>query len=224
MYLSNSEGSQAFKNLVSRLRISPLKITDFITNKTLGTGTFGTVKEAVFKKNMSFEFALKIVKKSHIKKLNQLPLIENEKRILSIISHPFIVNSIAQFEDDDSFYFLFEKAEGGELFSLLTKTKGFSFSTGQFYISEILLALRYLHINDIIYRDLKPENVLLDGNGHAKLIDFGFAKIIENNRTYTLCGTPEYIAPELLCNKGKGYDKGVDWWALGVFIYELYVG
>lgn len=93
-----------------------------------------------------------------------------------------------------------------------------------FYGSQILLALRYLHINEITYRDLKPENLLLDKKGNIKLADFGFAKILKKDKTYTLCGTPEYLAPEIIKGEKKGYGKSVDWWALGILFYEMLVG
>jgi len=80
----------------------------------------------------------------------------------------------------------------------------------------------YLHSKDIVYRDLKPENLLIAADGYLKLTDFGFAKVVGNGRTYTLCGTPEYLAPEILLNKGHG--KAVDWWTLGILIYELNAG
>lgn len=114
--------------------------------------------------------------------------------------------------DDSCIYMLFEYVCGGELFSYLRNAGRFSTSTGNFYSSEIVLALEYLHSKSIVYRDLKPENLLLDKDGHLKITDFGFAKKL-TDRTWTLCGTPEYLAPEII--QSKGHNKAVDWWALG---------
>lgn len=114
--------------------------------------------------------------------------------------------------DDHCIYMLFEYVCGGELFSYLRNAGRFSTSTGNFYASEIVSALDYLHTKYIVYRDLKPENLLLDKDGHLKITDFGFAKKL-TDRTWTLCGTPEYLAPEII--QSKGHNKAVDWWALG---------
>ena len=112
---------------------------------------------------------------------------------------------------------------GGELFKRLTTWKVMPNDVALFYTSEICLALEYLHNVHIIYRDLKPENILVGRDGHIKLTDFGFAKMIKSNeKTFTLCGTPEYMAPEIILN--QGHNKGVDWWAFGVLIYELLTG
>ncbi|GFR97189.1 cAMP-dependent protein kinase catalytic subunit [Elysia marginata] len=116
---------------------------------------------------------------------------------------------------------LMEYVPGGELFSYLRSSGRFSSSAGNFYASEIIVALDYLHSKSIVYRDLKPENLLLDADGHLKITDFGFAKIVED-RTWTLCGTPEYLAPEIILS--KGHNKAVDWWSLGILIYEMLVG
>lgn len=119
---------------------------------------------------------------------------------------------------------LFEYISGGELFSRLRKDGRFSNDVALFYACEILLSIQYLHQKDIVYRDLKPENLLIDKYGHIKITDFGFAKRIENNRTYTLCGTPEYLAPEIIKGSKVGYGKSVDWWALGILIFEMLSG
>ena len=116
---------------------------------------------------------------------------------------------------------LMEFVPGGEIFSHLREAGRFSDETTRFYIASIVLAIQYLHAKDIVYRDLKPENLLLDRNGFLKITDFGFAKKV-SDRTWTLCGTPEYLAPEIIQSKGHG--KGVDWWALGILMYEMLAG
>jgi protein kinase A len=116
-----------------------------------------------------------------------------------------------------------EYCPGGEIFSFLRRAKRFTEQTAQFYAAEITLVLEYLHdVQGVAYRDLKPENILLDKEGHIKLVDFGFAKRLFNVETYTLCGTPEYLSPEVIHNSGHGL--AVDWWALGILIYEFLVG
>jgi len=118
-------------------------------------------------------------------------------------------------------YLLFEYVCGGELFSHLRRAGKFSNEVAKFFAGEIVLALEHMHLYDIVYRDLKPENLLIDSSGHIKITDFGFAKIV-HDRTWTLCGTPEYLAPEIIQSKGHG--KAVDWWALGILIYEMLAG
>ena len=187
--------------------------------ETLGTGTFGRVRLA---KHMPVKYyAMKILKKAEVVRLKQVEHILSEKEILMSISHPFIVNLYKTFQDEKNLYMLLEYVPGGELFSHLRRAGRFPNETSRFYAAEIVLALQYLHARDIIYRDLKPENLLLDREGHMKITDFGFAKHVEE-RTWTLCGTPEYLAPEIIQSKGHG--KAVDWWALGILIYEMLAG
>merc|ERR1719258_391320 len=139
------------------------------------------------------------------------------------IDYPFIVNMIGYSKDDRFVYIVMECIGGGELFVHLRRARKFSDEQAKFYGALTAAGFAHIHSKNIIHRDLKPENILVCQNGYSKLTDFGFAKILEpGTRTYTLCGTPEYIAPEVLLNKGHG--KPVDWWTLGILIYEMIVG
>lgn len=213
-------------DLVSILKSQKnLIVKDFEVGTTLGTGTFGRVRQVRYKHSKSkTAFALKMLKKTEIINLNQVDHIKSERMILSQIDHPYIVKMYACFQNTRCVYMLLEYLPGGELFSRLRREGRFSEDVALFYISEILLAIRYLHMNGIVYRDLKPENLLFDNKGNIKLADFGFAKVIHKNKTYTMCGTPEYLSPELIRGQKTGYSKSIDWWALGVLIYEMLVG
>lgn len=165
--------------------------------------------------------ALKCLKKSEIIRLKQIEHVKSEKKILESINHPFIVNLKGTFQTPSHVFMLLDYACGGELFTLLRREGRFSNDVALFFATEIVLAFEYLHSMDIAYRDLKPENLLIDKEGHVKITDFGFAKVV-SDRTYTLCGTPEYLAPEII--QSKGHNKYVDWWALGVLIFEMLAG
>merc|ERR1719183_2360937 len=145
----------------------------------------------------------------------------SEKAILCSLKHPMIVNMFGSFHDQRYIYMVLEFIVGGEFFTHLRKAGRFDNELSCFYGAQIACIFEYCHNKNIVYRDLKPENILINSDGYLKLTDFGFAKVIEH-RTYTLCGTPEYIAPEVLLNKGHG--KPVDWWTLGILIYEMIVG
>jgi len=144
-----------------------------------------------------------------------------EKNILLDITHPFIVNMVCSFQDEKRVYIVLEFVIGGEMFTHLRSAGRFPNDVAKFYHAELVLAFEYLHGFDIIYRDLKPENLLLDSKGHVKITDFGFAKKVPE-RTFTLCGTPEYLAPEVIQSKGHG--KAVDWWTMGILLYEFIAG
>lgn len=203
----------------------------FEMGPVLGTGSFGRVKCAKYLKSRGGTLedttqvpprvAIKILKKASIIKLKHVDHILNEKAILLRLEHPLTVRCFGTFQDSRYLYLVMEFVQGGEFFTHLRKAKRFDSDTAKFYASMIVDIFDYLHADNIIYRDLKPENMLLDRDGYVKLTDFGFAKVVEL-RTDTLCGTPEYIAPEVLLNKGHG--KPVDWWTLGILIYEMIVG
>ena len=155
----------------------------------------------------------------------------------SSLSHKFVIFNFSikikliffhwrrfYFQDETNIYFVYDYVHGGELFTRIRENKYFPNDVALFYACETFLALQYLHSKNILYRDLKPENLLLDKYGHIKLIDFGFAKILKpSERTFTLCGTPEYMAPEVM-EKTNGYGIAADYWALGILIYEMLVG
>jgi serine/threonine protein kinase len=186
----------------------------------VGTGTFGRVYLVRHRPTNKY-YAMKTLKKTEVVRLKQVEHINSEKQILSSIKHPFIVNLYRSFQDEKYLFMIMEYVIGGELFSHLRRAGRFNNEVTRFYAAEIVLALEYLHSLNIVYRDLKPENLLIDQQGHIKITDFGFSKRVED-RTWTLCGTPEYLAPEIIQSKGHG--KAVDWWALGILIFEMLAG
>ncbi|KAM9329816.1 cGMP-dependent protein kinase 2 [Gastrophryne carolinensis] len=209
------------KERVSNLSsTSPFNDLEIVT--TLGVGGFGRV-ELVKVKNESLAFALKCIKKRHIVDNRQQEHIHSEKNILEEACSPFIVKLYRTFKDSKYVYMLLEACLGGELWSLMRDRGNFDEMTCKFCIGCVTEAFEYLHRKGIMYRDLKPENLLLDSEGYVKLVDFGFAKkIFPGQKTWTFCGTPEYVAPEVILNKGHNFS--VDFWSLGILLYELLTG
>lgn len=189
----------------------------------LGKGTFGTVYLVKCKGKSASHgvWALKMMNKKHLIECEQTKNVFNEKLVLEEAKHPFIIELHATFSDSKSVYMLLDFVQGGELFTIMQEKFRLSISHTKFYSACIVDVFEYLHSRKIVYRDLKPENVLIDKQGYIKLADFGFAKKIVG-KTYTLCGTPEYLAPEVVL--GKGHDKGVDYWGVGILIYEMLAG
>lgn len=213
----HSEVAQPSQARVTKGKYS---LTDFDILRTLGTGSFGRVHLVQSKHNQRF-YAVKVLKKAQVVKMKQVEHTNDERRMLSDVKHPFLITLWGTFQDWKNVYMVMDFVEGGELFSLLRKSGRFPNPVAKFYAAEVTLALEYLHSKNIIYRDLKPENLLLDRHGHLKITDFGFAKRVPD-KTWTLCGTPDYLAPEVVSN--KGYNKSVDWWSLGILIYEMLCG
>jgi len=200
-------------------------LDSFQIEKVLGKGAFGKVFLAT-KKDSGNVYAMKSLKKEMIEKRNQRVHTKTEREILEGVDSPFIVQLRYAFQTPDRLYMIMDFVNGGELFFHLRRSTRFTEERTRFYAAEIFLALDYLHSIGVIYRDLKPENVLVDVEGHIKLTDFGLSKKFfagdRNEKTFSFCGTPEYLAPEIL--KGVGHDKGVDYWSLGALIYEMLAG
>lgn len=206
--------------LPRRVTRGKYSLADFEIIRTLGTGSFGRVHLVRSVHNGRY-YAMKVLRKSRVVAAKQIEHTNDERRILAITHHPFITRMWGTFQDCKSVFMIMDYIEGGELFTLLRRSRTFPNQVAKFYSAEVLLALEYLHSKNIIYRDLKPENILLARSGHIKLTDFGFAKEVETN-TYTLCGTPDYIAPEVIAF--QPYNKAVDWWSFGILIYEMLAG
>jgi cGMP-dependent protein kinase len=184
---------------------------------TLGKGSFGHV-QLVVDTATGTQYALKSVWKSQIVETQQQGHIMSEKKVMETLQHPFLNTLHGTFQSKDKLHFLLEPCLGGELFTVLRQRRLFAEDAARFYAASVVLAFAYMHSKDTVYRDLKPENLMLTAEGFLKVADFGFAKRI-TGKTWTLCGTPDYLAPEIVASRGHG--KGVDWWTLGVLIFEM---
>ena len=222
----NTEMEKKNENNESTQKVQEvIKVTynDFEPLKLLGTGSFGRVLLVRYNNN-NMLYAMKILSKKQIKIKHQEEHTKTERDLMVKINCPFIVNIKFAFQDDTKLYIVSDFMQGGDMFYHIHSNKKFEENRAKFYAIELILGLEFLHINNMIYRDLKPENLLMDSKGHLKISDFGLSKILDSpdEKAYTLCGTPQYLAPEIL--KNKGYDKSVDWWSLGCFIYEMLTG
>ncbi|SJL07438.1 probable Serine/threonine-protein kinase gad8 [Armillaria ostoyae] len=200
-----------------------LTVDDFELITVIGKGSFGKVMQ-VRKRDTSRIYALKTIRKAHIVHRNEITHTLAERLVLAQVNSPFIVPLKFSFQSEQKLYLVLAFVNGGELFHHLQREQRFNEERSRFYSAELLLALEHLHELDVVYRDLKPENILLDFTGHIALCDFGLCKLNmkANDKTNTFCGTPEYLAPEIL--NGHGYNKTIDWWTLGVLLYEMMSG
>lgn len=193
--------------------------------RVIGTGLMGTVRIVTISGRKQY-FALKSVRKDYISRHNDERHLRNERILMNMLNNPFCVKLFCTMQDSVHVYFAMELAVGGELFRRLSKKSYFPAQVAKFYVCEIFSALEHVQGLGYVYRDLKPENVMLDEDGHCKLVDFGFSTVPDANGVVkTLCGTPQYLSPEQLDGKfTHGYHKIVDWWSLGILIYELMTG
>jgi len=208
------------RRYASQIGQGGMELTELAMCAVIGVGAFARV--ALVRHRPTGEvFALKKMDRQHLVAENMQKQIMNERFVLGDFDHPCIAKLIATFKSKHSLYMLLEPCLGGELYSHMRKVRRLDEPAARFYAACVVSAFEYMHSRNVLYRDLKPENVVIASNGYIKVVDFGFAKRVFT-RTYTVCGTPEYLAPELIMMKGHG--KGVDWWALGVLLYEVVVG
>lgn len=215
--LSRYDASQEDKSPEPKTHLEDIAREDLIEIGTLGKGSFGHVK-LVKHRSTGKTYALKAVSKAQVVQLGQQDHIMSEKNVMAMLNHPTLIRLHNTYQTRDHLYFLLEVSLGGELFSVLRNRTVFDEDTARFFTACVVLAFEYMHNRKVIYRDLKPENLLLDARGYIKVTDFGFAKVV-HDRTWTLCGTPDYLAPEVV--SGQGHGKGVDWWTLGILVYEM---
>ncbi|EFA75251.1 cAMP-dependent protein kinase [Heterostelium album PN500] len=205
---------------VNQIDWSSTCLNHFTLLSEIGSGSFGTVFKIVHNQTGN-HFCLKILNRNRITHAKQIEHILNEKNIMLSISNPFIVKLYATYKSSTYLYFVMEYIDKGELFNYIRSENQIEERVAKMIIAEIILAIDYLHQQNIVYRDLKPENVLVDIDGHIKLADFGFAKRI-NEKTMSVCGTIDYMAPEIMLSKGHG--KAVDYWSIGIVLFEMIVG
>lgn len=190
----------------------------------LGKGGYGKVVLAQLKSDKTKFFAVKIVKKSLLKDMNKIQYSLIEKRILGQLNSNFIISLHCTFRDKMNLYFVLNYMPGGELYFHLAKERRFPEKKAQFYMACVCLAFEYLHNKNIIYRDLKPDNILMDEKGYVRLADFGLSRInaYKEEKAFSLCGTPQYLAPEVILKRGYTYTS--DWFSFGVTYYQLLTG
>jgi len=234
-----SEGNEALENeraAIRKIMQSNVKYEDLDKDRIVGEGQFGTVwlvradPHKTKDKSKMLEFALKVqFKEDPVRRGGAIEAIKREMTVIRQLNHPFIIDLVDTYETEDKLMMLTEPVNGGELWSRIHRedesgewTSGMPEDKAKFYALVVADVISYMHRQHIIFRDLKPENVLIDLDGYPKLCDFGFAKYVPDDTTFTFCGTPNYLAPEIVLNRGHG--AAVDHWALGIVTYEMITG
>ncbi|XP_055348902.1 aurora kinase C-like isoform X2 [Paramacrobiotus metropolitanus] len=202
-------------------KLTDWQLTDFDLGRVLGKGKFGKVYLAREKKSR-FVVALKVMHKSELKSNNVEHQLRREIEIQTHLRHPHIIRMYGVFHDTSKIYLILEYAPNGELYKLLEHKGRFSDTEAATYVYELTTALMYCHERKIIHRDIKPENLLLGIYGELKIADFGWSVHSPSSRRATMCGTLDYLAPEMV--EGKSHDESIDIWCLGILTYELLTG
>ena len=206
----------------SHKQVKEVKLEDFKVLKVIGRGSFGKVCLVEYLPTHE-TYAMKSLKKDVLIEQEQIENTLLEKEILQTIDYPLLCGLVFCFQTDERIYFILPFLSGGELFQHLRKFRTFDEEKVRFYGAQIALALEYLHSKGIVYRDLKPENILMDDQGYLKLADFGMAKKLKGDeKAMSFCGTPEYLAPEIITM--EGHDKMADWWSFGILLFEMLCG
>lgn len=220
---SGNEINNAAPKEVDVEKKDSISLDDFQLIRVLGRGTYGKVQLVRCKRDQKL-YAMKTISKRLLEETEQIDQILTEKNVLLKAYHPFLVSAHYTFQTPQKLFMVLDYVPGGELFGRLKEEGRFSENRTILYAAEILLGLGHLHKLGFVYRDLKPENILVDANGHLKITDFGLVKtnMNVNSTTRTICGTPEYIAPEML--QQHPYTKSVDWWSYGVLVFEMLTG
>eukprot|EP01062_Namystynia_karyoxenos_P007009 TRINITY_DN1245_c0_g2_i1.p1 TRINITY_DN1245_c0_g2~~TRINITY_DN1245_c0_g2_i1.p1 ORF type:complete len:334 (+),score=131.08 TRINITY_DN1245_c0_g2_i1:100-1002(+) len=201
----------------------PKRVGKYELHKTLGSGSFSKVKEGI-DVDTGAKYAVKIVDKALLTKGHVEQQLKREIAIMKLLDHPHVLSMVDVLQTGSNIYLVLELLTGGDLFDKLDQAKRFEEPQARTYFQQLIYGLQYLHANDIAHRDLKPENLLLDAEGHLKIADFGFSRLLNNQQLLqTVCGTPNYMAPEVL--KEQGYDgKKADLWSSGVILYAMMAG
>ncbi|XP_040564275.1 uncharacterized protein [Lepeophtheirus salmonis] len=200
-------------------------IDDYAFRKVLGKGSFGKVILAELKEAPGAYYAIKCLKKDVVLEDDDIECTMIERKVLALgCKHPFLCHLFCTFQTNSHLFFVMEYLNGGDLMFHIQQTGRFETDRARFYAAEIVLALKFMHRKGIVYRDLKLDNLLLDHEGHIRIADFGMCKlqIYLDRTTDTFCGTPDYMAPEII--KGLKYTYSVDWWSFGVLLYEMLIG
>lgn len=218
--INNCKSDKQNDSAASEEKVSP---SSFVCHALIGKGSFGEVYlvEKISNNNL---YAMKVLSKDKILEQNLVKYAMTERNVLSFINHPLIVKLKYAFQTIDRLFLILDYCPGGDLAEHLAFDKKFSESKAKFYLCQIILALEHLHERDIIFRDLKPDNVVLDLEGNSYLTDFGLSKegVLDNIGAKSFCGSIAYLAPEML--KREGHGKSVDWYLLGVIFYEMLAG
>ena len=198
-----------------------LQRNNFSLQYVIGKGGFGKVWHVTHKSSKQI-FAMKEMHKARVISKHSVTSVLNERKLLSKLKHPFIVNAQFAFQDEENLYLVMDLMSGGDLRFHIARERQFSEEQTKFFVACIVTGLEYLHLNHIIHRDIKPENLVLDSKGYVRITDFGIAQVVKGEQATDTSGTPGYMAPEVMCKQPHG--KAVDYFALGVIVYEFMLG
>jgi len=223
-YSPMAKGHKSSEPVAERPYFRKYGMYDFRFLRVLGKGSFGKVVLAQLRESNNF-YAVKALRKDVVLQDDDIECTLIERKVLALgVKHPFLCHLFCTFQTDSHMFFVMEYLNGGDLMFHIQQEGRFGLDRARFYSAEIVCALRFLHRKGIVYRDLKLDNLLLDWEGHIRIVDFGMCKLqlYLNKTADTFCGTPDYMAPEII--KGMKYTHSVDWWSFGVLLYEMLIG